>query len=290
MPDTTLDLTALTDLFLADYAAHGRIIDHLPPHPDQGSVSTLIDRLMQLLLPVPTLRTDHSALSALTADVLRLLAEQIVLSLGMSFPPVTQPPLERAHAPSAEFLSSLPEMRALMLKDLHAAFEGDPAAASPEEILLCYPGFEALCIHRMAHRLLLMEIPLLPRMMAECAHARTGIDIHPGASIGQACFIDHGAGVVIGETAVLGDHVTLYHGVTLGALSTRGGQSLRGQRRHPTIGNRVTLYAGATVLGGDTLVGDDAIIGANALVTASVPAGARVLASTCAVPLASGRK
>ncbi len=279
MPDTTLDLTALTDLFLADYAAHGRIIDRLPPHPDKGCVSALIDRLMQLLLPDPVLRTDRSALSVLTADVLRLLTEQIALALSMSFPPVTQPPLDRAHALSAEFLSALPEMRALMLDDLHAAFEGDPAAASPEEILLCYPGFEALCIHRMAHHLLRMEIPLLPRMIAECAHARTGIDIHPSASIGRACFIDHGAGVVIGETAVLGDHVTLYHGVTLGALSTRGGQSLRGRRRHPTIGDRVTLYAGATVLGGDTIVGDDAVIGANALVTVSVPAGAKVVKS-----------
>lgn len=279
----------LADLLLADYA-QGRVLDQLPPHPNLADAAALIDLLTQLLLPAPAVRTDQEALSTLTAEALRMLTEQITRALGMGFPPVTVPPRERAHALAYAFLAGLPELRALLLSDLNAAFEGDPAATSPEEITLCYPGFRALLIHRMAHRLHQANVPLLPRMMAECAHARTGIDIHPGASIGQACFIDHGAGVVIGETARIGSHVKLYHGVTLGALTPRSGQSLRGQRRHPTIGDRVTLYAGATILGGDTFIGNGAVIGANALVTSSVPAGARVSAAAPAVPLASGAK
>lgn len=282
MPDASPTVTDLTALLRAD-CAQGRVIDRLPDHPDMADIARLIDQLTHLLLPSPA---DRAALSARLAEVLRLLTDQITLALCMDFPPVTNPPVGRAGALAADFLSALPEMRALLLEDLHAAFEGDPAAASPEEIALCYPGFRALLVHRMAHRLHRMGVPLLPRMMAESAHSQTGIDIHPGAAIGRACFIDHGAGVVIGETAIVGEHVKLYHGVTLGALSTRGGQSLRGQKRHPTIGNRVTLYAGASVLGGETSVGDGAVIGAMALVTASVPAGARILA----VPLASNAK
>lgn len=284
MPDVHRTVSDLTALLRAD-CAQGRVIDRLPSHPNSPDIAALIDRLNHLLLPDPA---DREALSARMTEVLRLLTEQITLALGMAFPPAVCPPDERAHALAADFLSALPEVRASLLADLNAAFEGDPAAASPEEIALCYPGFHALLVHRMAHRLHTAGIPLLPRMMAEVAHERTGIDIHPGASIGRACFIDHGAGVVIGETAVIGDDAKLYHGVTLGALSTRGGQSLRGRKRHPTLGDRVTVYAGATVLGGGTYIGDGAVIGANALVTASVPAGARISAAVPAVPLASG--
>lgn len=287
MPDASREAVALSDLLLADYA-QGRVLDRVPPHPDLADAAALIGLLTRLILPSPAVRADKDALSALTEEVLRALTEQIALSLGTDFPPAVSPPLARARALAIAFLTGLPELRALLLADLNAAFEGDPAAASPEEIALGYPGFQAIMIHRMAHRLHGMNIPLLPRLMAACAHARTGIDIHPGADIGRAFFIDHGTGVVIGETARVGSHVKVYQGVTLGALSLRGGQSLRGQRRHPTIGDRVTLYAGAAVLGGDTIVGDGAVIGASALVTSSVPPGARISPSTSAVPLASG--
>ena len=175
-------------------------------------------------------------------------------------------------------IKSLPEIREKLDRDLDAALDRDPAAESREEIALCYPGFYAVTVHRLAHTLYEMGVPTLPRRMAEQAHSAAGIDIHPGAEIGPGFFIDHGTGVVIGQTAVIGEKVTLYHGVTLGALSTQGGQSLRGVKRHPTLEDGVTVYANATVLGGETVIGRGSIIGANAFVTASVPADSVVTA------------
>ena len=168
------------------------------------------------------------------------------------------------------FFGELPQVRALLRSDAQAAFDGDPAASGVEEILCCYPGFYAVTVHRLAHVLHGLGVSLLPRMMAEQAHSTTGIDIHPGARIGSSFFIDHGTGVVIGETAVIGSQVKLYQGVTLGGLSTRGGQSLRGIRRHPTLEDRVTVYANATILGGNTVIGHDCVIGASAFITESV--------------------
>ena len=170
-----------------------------------------------------------------------------------------------------EFAKVLPEIRSFLEEDLRAAFRGDPAAESLEEVALCYPGFYAVTVYRMAHRLYEMGVPVLPRRLTEWAHSCTGIDIHPGAVIGPGFFIDHGTGVVIGQTAVLGWDVTLYHGVTLGALTTRGGQSLKGIKRHPTLADGVTVYANATILGGETVIGKNSVIGANAFVTSSVP-------------------
>lgn len=167
----------------------------------------------------------------------------------------------------------LPETREALCLDLQAALAGDPAAKSLEEIARCYPGFYALTVYRLANALYRMDIPILPRQLAEQAHSVTGIDIHPGARIGSGFVIDHGTGVVIGETAVIGKNVTLYHGVTLGALSTRDAGALRGVKRHPTLEDDVTVYANATVLGGDTVIGRGSVIGANAFVTASVPPG-----------------
>ena len=174
-------------------------------------------------------------------------------------------------------LQELPAIRKAMELDLQAFLEGDPAANSPEEVIVSYPGFYAIWVQRIAHRLYLQDVPLLPRQMTELAHSRTGIDIHPGADLGASCFIDHGTGVVIGQTAVIGGHVKLYQGVTLGAISTRGGQGLKNKKRHPTIEDAVTIYAGASILGGDTVIGRGAVIGANAFVTASVEAGAVVI-------------
>ena len=177
----------------------------------------------------------------------------------------------QGEAVTKAFLDSLPEIRARLWEDVQAAWEGDPAASGEREVLLAYPGMRAVTAYRLAHRLWELGVPLLPRLMTEHAHSRTGIDIHPGAKIGRHFFIDHGTGVVIGETTVVGDHVKLYQGVTLGGLSTRGGQSLRGLKRHPTLEDRVTVYANAAILGGDTVIGHDCVIGANAFVTESVP-------------------
>ncbi len=176
------------------------------------------------------------------------------------------------------FLATIPGIRAVLATDVLAAFDGDPAAASTDEIIFSYPGVFAIAVYRLAHELHRLGVPLVPRMMTEYAHSRTGIDIHPGARVGGRFFIDHGTGVVIGETTVIGTGVRLYQGVTLGALSTRGGQRLRGAKRHPTIEDDVTIYSGASILGGDTVIGEGAVIASNAFITRSVPPHTRVTA------------
>ena len=179
-----------------------------------------------------------------------------------------------AEALALSLLDGLPEIKRLLVGDIQAIYEGDPAARSCEEVLICYPGFYAISIHRLAHALYLLDIPLLPRVMSEYAHEKTGIDIHPGAAIGQRFCIDHGTGIVIGETAVLGDDVKLYQGVTLGARSfalDAEGNPVKGVQRHPRIGNRVVIYANAVILGGDTVVGDGSVIGGNVWLTESLP-------------------
>ena len=176
-----------------------------------------------------------------------------------------------------EFLERIPELRRILATDVQAAYDGDPAVRTLDEVIFCYPGLEAVTIHRLAHLLHKLEVPLIPRMMTEWAHSRTGIDIHPGARIGERFFIDHGTGVVIGETTTIGKRVKVYQGVTLGALSVAKG--LAGTKRHPTLGDRVVVYAGATVLGGETLVGEDSIVGGNVFLTSSVPPGTIVYSS-----------
>ena len=176
------------------------------------------------------------------------------------------------------FVKRLPAIRARGAEDLRACFDGDPAAQSLQEIALAYPTIRAVSIHRIAHALYSLGVPLLPRIMSEYAHDRTGIDIHPGATIGDFFFIDHGTGIVIGETAVIGDRVRLYQGVTIGAASLRNAASLRGKKRHPTIEDDVTIYAGATVLGGETVIGKGSVIGGSVFLTESVPPGTRVMA------------
>ena len=233
--------------------------------PDTNAVAAFTTLLKQLLFPAYD-AADATARHTLVADIAHLLAQQIAIVL----------PCADASALTLRFLEQLPEIHALLLTDLAAFFDSDPAATSPDEIILAYPGWQAILIHRLAHALHVLGVPMLPRIMSEHAHSASGIDIHPGASIGDAFFIDHGTGVVIGETTVIGSHVKLYQGVTLGALSTRNGQGLRGKRRHPTIEDRVTIYAGASVLGGDTVIGHDSVIGGNAFITASVAPGMRV--------------
>lgn len=191
---------------------------------------------------------------------------------------VELPAGETAEALTERFLLVLPEIRHALAEDVEAAFEGDPSAADLTEIVVSFPAIRALSIHRIAHVLYRMKVPLLPRIMSEYAHDRTGIDINPGARIGRRFFIDHGTGVVIGETAEIGDQVRLYQGVTLGATTLRDRRDLAGRKRHPTIEDRVTIYAGATILGGETVIGHDSVIGGNVWLTSSVPPGSRVVA------------
>ena len=238
--------------------------------PSPKAMQKILENLQILLFPAYFRQgceqgSEEAYLSSVLADTVCRLQWQLS---GLT---------EDAGTVCLEFLSRLPLVHSAMEQDLQAFLEGDPAAAGRDEIIISYPGFYAIWVQRLAHILWGMEIPLVPRMMTELAHSATGIDIHPGAVLGQAFFIDHGTGVVIGETACIGDHVKLYQGVTLGALSTRGGQTLRGKKRHPTLEDGVTVYAGASILGGETVIGAGSTIGANAFVTGSVEPGTVVI-------------
>lgn len=193
-----------------------------------------------------------------------------------------EPEEAAAHADrtAGGFFEQLPEIQRLLLTDVQAGFDGDPAAKSKEEIIFSYPGLFAIYVYRLAHVLYKEEIPFIPRVMSEYAHGRTGIDINPGATIGEYFFIDHGTGVVVGETTEIGNNVKLYQGVTLGALSTRKGQQLANVKRHPTIRDNVTIYSNSTVLGGETVVGENTIIGGNTFITESIPANTKVSAKS----------
>jgi serine O-acetyltransferase len=234
--------------------------------PDREEVVDWVERCKRLVL----VERDRSALRSevpALADRLRRLLAQVTLRGGAS-----------PDAVVLRFFERLPAVRALLAADVEAAFEGDPAAKSFAEIVVAYPSIRAIAIYRIAHELFVQGVPLLPRMMTEHAHDRTGIDIHPGAKIGRRFFIDHGTGVVIGETCEIGDDVRLYQGVTLGARSPRHGESLRGTKRHPTIEHDVTIYAGATILGGETVIGSGSVIGGNVWLMESVPPGSKVIA------------
>jgi serine O-acetyltransferase len=181
-----------------------------------------------------------------------------------------------AEEKTLNFLGRIPQLRSILSTDVDATLDGDPAAVSKQEVILSYPGLYAITVSRLAHELWLLGVPLIPRMMTEHAHSITGIDIHPGASIGHHFFIDHGTGIVVGETSIIGDFVKIYQGVTIGALSTKGGQLLKGVKRHPTIESNATIYSGASILGGSTVIGEGAVIGSNSFITKSVPGGTRV--------------
>lgn len=200
---------------------------------------------------------------------------------------------ERAEGAVERFFQGLPEVRRTLTYDVQAAYDGDPAASNLAEIIFAYPGLRAITVYRIAHELHLLDVPLLPRMMTEWAHMETGIDIHPGARIGRSFFIDHGTGVVIGETTDIGESVKIYQGVTLGALSfpkDERGKLIRGAKRHPTIADGVVIYAGATILGGDTVIGEGSVIGGNTWIIQSVPPHTKVLNETRSVRLEPNRR
>jgi serine O-acetyltransferase len=187
---------------------------------------------------------------------------------------------KRAYIVSKELLEKIPDIRTLLSGDVKSAFEGDPAAKNIDEVILSYPFVLTLATHRIAHELYIRGVPFIPRILSEYAHSKTGIDIHPGAKIGKNFFIDHGTGVVIGETAIIGDNVKIYQGVTLGALSfpqDEKGRIIKGMKRHPTVKNNVVVYSGATILGGETIIEDNTIIGGNSWITSSIPEGIKVI-------------
>ena len=253
--------------------------------PDSDIVKDLLGKLIRIMYPGYYRGTSfkfyslNNQIAVLLEDIMYNLNKQIVLALPQN--PDNSKYSEReledlAESITCKFFEKIPYIRSLIETDVAAFFDGDPAAYNYSEIILCYPGLLAITTNRIAHELHILGVPIIPRMMTEYAHSKTGIDIHPGATIGKSFFIDHGTGIVVGETTIIGENVKVYQGVTIGALSTRGGQSLKGVKRHPTIEDDVIIYAGASILGGETVIGKGAVIGSNAFITFSVEPGARI--------------
>jgi serine O-acetyltransferase len=284
MVDTRLKY--LTDILTRSYEDHEEIIKI-----DSGSllnrsrIIDILELLRNLIFPGYFAKKNISSgaieyyAGDLLEEVLFSLSKETTraLEISESFGGLNAKIIEdRAGEITFLFLSKLPEIRECLATDVSAAFDGDPAASSRDEIISSYPGIYAIMVYRLAHILYELDVPLIPRIMTEHAHSVTGIDIHPGAVIGHHFFIDHGTGIVIGETTVIGNYVKVYQGVTLGALSTRGGQNLKKVKRHPTIEDHVTIYSGASILGGVTVIGEGVVIGSNAFVTKSVPEKTKV--------------
>lgn len=279
-------VTQLTEKLIASYARIGGI-NHLDGKnlPSKQAVCALTTDLLRLLFPgFFDDRLIHSSeLKAETAArldaVLGPLEDEVRKSLEYHPPPELPKKnlASAAHHLTLEFLGSLPRVRELLATDMDAAFNGDPAALSKEEVIVAYPFVEAVAVQRLAHELYLKNIPLIPRIMTEWAHARTGMDLHAGAQIGTHFFVDHCTGTVIGETSIIGNHVKMYQGVGLVAKSLAAGQQLRGQKRHPTIEDRVTIYPGATILGGETIIGAGSTIGGNVFIMDSVAPNSLVI-------------
>jgi serine O-acetyltransferase len=279
-------LTRLTEELIESYTRVGGI-NHLDGKnlPSKRAIADITLDLLRLVFPgFFDERLIHSSeLEAATieklASVVRRLENEIAKSLEYCRPEqyAKDDPGDAAHTLALLFLGKLPCIREMLQMDTEAAYNGDPAALSKEEVIVAYPFIEAIAVQRLAHELYLDQIPLIPRIMTEWAHARTGMDLHPGAKIGTHFFVDHCTGTVVGETTVIGDHVKMYQGVGLVAKSLAAGQALRGQKRHPTIEDRVTIYAGATIIGGDTVVGAGSTIGASVFLTTSVPPNSLVV-------------
>ena len=253
--------------------------------PDRNEVIDIVNNLFFVMYPGyfkdRTYKTYNpkNEIAVMIEDIFYHLDKQVYLALDFCKLRGSMTEDERkaeSYRICTTFISKLPTIREYVESDLLATYDGDPAASSFEEIILAYPGIIAITTYRLAHELYLLNVPVIPRLMTEFAHSRTGIDIHPGATIGKHFFIDHGTGIVVGETSIIGENVKIYQGVTIGALSTRGGQKLAGKKRHPTIEDNVTIYSGASILGGDTVIGKDVVIGGNAFITRSIPEGAKV--------------
>jgi len=241
--------------------------------PDRQVVYSILDDLHKISFPgyfgTERFLSGESFAEGMLVSVYEKMKAQLKRILGDK---------EKAKELTVQFISEIPKVQELLAKDVEAQLAGDPAASSKEEVILAYPGLYAIFVYRYAHILYELKVPMLPRIMSEYAHGQTGIDINPGATIGEYFFIDHGTGIVIGETAIIGNGVKIYQGVTIGALSTRKGQALAGTKRHPTIEDNVIIYANATILGGETVVGRNATVAGNTFVTESIPADSKVSA------------
>ncbi|MCR5283346.1 MAG: serine acetyltransferase [Lachnospiraceae bacterium] len=282
----TKTIEGLVEELLESYQK-GKYIDKVSTYeyPDEEVIRQILDHLKRIILQgfyksgnykVLTIKTP---LATLIEDVTWNLSRQIAIVCKYNADcgcGSEQEISDRAMDLTLQFLKTLPRIREYVETDVEAFYEGDPAAYNKDEIIYCYPGLQAILTYRLAHELQVLGVRLIPRIMTEMAHSLTGIDIHPGAQIGKYFFIDHGTGIVVGETTRIGEHVKVYQGVTLGALSTKGGQSLKGKRRHPTIEDNVTIYSGASILGGETVIGEGAVIGGNTFITGSIPKGAKV--------------
>jgi serine O-acetyltransferase len=294
-----MSVTQLTDSLVASYARVGGI-NHLDGKnlPSKTAITGITIDLLRLVFPgffdeKPVHSSEIKVETASLMDsVLGRLEDEVAKSLEYNPPPELPKkdlrPIARTW--TLEFLASLPRVREMLQTDTEAAFSGDPAALSKEEVIVAYPFIEAIAVQRLAHELYLKNISLIPRIMTEWAHGRTGMDLHPGAEIGTHFFVDHCTGTVIGETSIIGNHVKMYQGVGLVARSLSAGQALRGTKRHPTIEDRVTIYAGATIMGGDTVVGEGSTIGANVFLTSSVPPHSLVIQEEANVKVMSKKQ
>lgn len=279
-------MEGIVSIILEDYKKE-RTIDRLDLYnqPQKDSIIAIIEKLQRIIYSGYFRERSYkfynveNGFAVQIEDAMFCLNKQIgrVLCYKPEFKDASETKIqEEAQKISVAFFKKIPMIREYVEGDLEAAYDGDPAAYYREEIILSYPGVYAITVNRIAHELFLLGVPLIPRIMTEHAHWQTGIDIHPGATIGKSFFIDHGTGIVIGETTVIGNNVKIYQGVTLGALSTSGGQKLQGKKRHPTIEDDVVIYSGASILGGDTVIGKGSVIGGNAFITKSIDPGTRV--------------
>lgn len=284
------DLPHLVDEIVHNYEVHGDI-DHLAGKdlPSKQSVIEVLEDLLKVLFPGYPGKDDvknadvRTFLRHTLRTIYARLVDEIDKSLKYACRKLEKCPTDacrrQAQQLGQELLEKIPRLRSVLMGDINAAYAGDPAAKSTDEVILSYPCVLAIATYRLAHELYRKGVPFIPRIMSEHAHSKTGIDIHPGAKIGRNFFIDHGTGVVIGETAEIGDNVKIYQGVTLGALSflrDENGAIIKGKKRHPTVGNHVIIYSGATILGGKTVIGDNVIVGGNVWLTSSVPPGTKV--------------
>ncbi len=285
-------LKEITKEIMEDYQL-GRDIDKMNvfDQPERDVIIDIVNKMLNILFPgyyrdkTYKFFNLENKISVLIEDVMYNLTDQIAIALeyddevkstagGVSVGDACIS--VRSQMLAVEFFKRVPKIRHMVNTDLQATFDGDPAADNKEEIVLCYPGLLASTIYRIAHELHELGVPIIPRMMTEYAHNLTGIDIHPGARIGEYFFMDHGTGIVVGSTSIIGEHVKVYQGVTIGALSTSAGHALHGVRRHPTIEDNVTIYSGASILGGETVIGEGSVIGGNVFLTSSVKPGSRV--------------
>jgi len=274
------------ELLLENYTSHGMVNPSGAANlPGRESIDGIVKDLEELLFPgyLENICTKSESLKKITAEKVQNIYNALILEVEKSLAFSARinginSGGKGCHAAASlvveEFFEELPKIRVILSKDLEAAVRGDPAALNADEVILSYPGFQAITIQRIAHFFYTRQIPLIPRMMSEVIHRRTGIDIHPGAQIGESFFIDHGTGVVFGETTIIGKNVKIYQGVTLGALSVKKEEG--GHKRHPTIEDDVTIYANATILGGETVIGKGSIIGGSVWITQSVPPGSKV--------------